>query len=170
MELGSGSFSVDGTTKYGVNVEDKYYGGASSVSAPQIFQASDFTNRTFSAGPTAEQTIVSLTLPSGLASSKIQVSGYSVATPSNTPPRTAYSGSFGLIVKKNGAIIGPQPYPVITFAPGTGNANYLTIPVSFSLTAQGGDVISLFAFFEPTNGDQAVLVTNSYLQVVTGFA
>jgi len=170
MQSGSSSYSVDGTTKYGVNVEDAFYGGSSApVSPPQIFQAIDFTNRTFNISA-AEQTIVSLTLPSGLASSKIQVSGYAVVRPNNTPPRTAYSGSFGLIVQKNGVGIIPQAYPVVSFVPGTGNANYLTAPVSFSLTAQGNDAISIFAFFQPTDGDQALFVTNSYLQVVTGFA
>lgn len=171
MQSGSSSFSVDGTTKYGVNVEDKYYGGSSSVSAPQIFQASVFTNFSFSTASPV-QTVVTITLPVGLASSKIQATGYVVVAPNNVSlPRTVNSGSFGLSLLKNGNAPMPfPPVPIVSFAPGATNANYLTLPVSLSFTAQGGDIIAISADFQPTDVNQRLLVNNSYLQVVTGFA
>ena len=174
MQSGSSSFSVDGTTKYGVNVEDAFYGGSSApVSPPQIFQQVTFTTYVFT-NTTQGQTVVALTLPSGLPSSKIQATGYVVVAPNNdTSPRLVNSGSFGLTFKKNGNSPNPFPYtpiPVVSFAPGPNNENFLTLPVSLSFTAQGGDTISIYANFEPTNADQKVRVNNSYIQIVTGFA
>lgn len=171
MQSGSSSFSVDGTTKYGVNVEDKYYGGSSSVSAPQIFQNAVLTGYDFTTASPV-QTLVSVTLPSGLASSKIQATGYVVVAPNNVSlPRLVNSGSFGLSFLKNGNAPVPfPPVPIASFAPGATNANYLTLPVSLSFTAQGGDIIAISGDFQPTDASQRLLVNNSYLQVVTGFA
>jgi len=173
MQIGSGSYSVDGTTKYGVNVEDAFYGGSSTpVSPPQIFQQVILTTFVFT-NTLQEQTIISLTLPPGLPSSKIQATGYAVVAPNNNDaPRVAYSGSFGLTFKKNGNYppLPQTPIPVVTFAPGPNNENFLTLPVSLSFTAQGGDTISIVGNFEPTNASQKVRVNNSYIQIVTGFA